>query len=111
MKLFICRNTVYLTFYASYILVLFFLCCTCNTAEASSVRDECEDQASAVVGAGHAQSVSPAGGVGSLHEQPNREPECERLHLWNYCKLCVSPKISHDLFCEMIYVLQKRILL
>lgn len=57
-----------------------------------------------MVGTGHAQSVSSAGGAGSLHNEPNREPECERLHLWSNCKLFDGPSIilCHDLFCEII---------
>lgn len=35
---------------------------------------------------GHAQSVSAAGGAGSLHNNPNREPECVWLHFWSDCK-------------------------
>lgn len=80
--------------------------------EGFSLRDDGEDQESSVAGTGHAQSVSPAGGAGSLHNEPNREPECERLHLWSYCKLfvCASIILCHDLFCEMIYIIQKCIL-
>lgn len=52
-----------------------------------SLRDDGESQESSVPGAGHAQSVPAAGGAGSLHNHPNREPGCDWLQLWSYCKL------------------------
>lgn len=58
-----------------------------NMTEAFSLRNDGEDQESSGAGTGHAQSVCPSGGAGSLHNEPNREPECDRLHLWSFCKM------------------------
>lgn len=77
--------------------------------EGFPLRDDGEDQESSVAGTGHAQSVSPAGGAGSLHNDSNREPGCDRLHLWSYCKLFICPSIIplYDLFNQVIYIIQK----
>lgn len=55
---------------------------------ASSVggRSTAADQESAVAGSGHAQSVCAAGGSGSLHHDPDPEPERDWIHLWSHCK-------------------------
>lgn len=53
-------------------------------------RDNVEGQESSVAGTGHAQSVSAAGGAWSLHNDPDREPDCDWLHLWSYCKFFLS---------------------
>lgn len=58
-------------------------------------RDDDEGQESSVAGTGHAQSVSTAGGAGSLHNDPHREPDCFWLHLRSYCKLIfICPLIN-----------------
>lgn len=51
-----------------------------------SSRHDGEGQEGSGAGAGHAHSVSAAGGAGNLHNHSHREPECDRLHLWSYCK-------------------------
>lgn len=65
-------------------------------------RDDGEGPESSVAGTGHAQSVPAAGGAGSLHNHPNREPERVWLHLWSDCKFFVCPSIipAFDLFSE-----------
>lgn len=66
-------------------------------------RDGDEDPESAVARTGHAQSVSPAGGAGSLRHDPDREPEFVWLLLWSYCKLFICPLIipQYNLYDEM----------
>lgn len=69
---------------------MFYLSCTAPYNQFLSPlcgRDDGEGQGSHVARTGDAESVPAAGGAGSLHDDPNREPERDGLHLWSYCKL------------------------
>lgn len=62
------------------------------TLSAVGCRDDGEGQEISVADTGHAQSVPAVSGAGSLLNDPNREPECDWLHLWSYRKF---PRLFH----------------
>lgn len=63
----------------------------CNTRVSllCGVRGDGEGEGSSVAGTGHAQSLPAAGGAGSLHNDPDGEPERVRLRLRSYCKFLI----------------------